>query len=112
MARKAGRQARRRRITARDLQPAAVATRTSKTPEEAGAAEELRRREQLTREKAMLEAGTKKIDVLRTLELRGKKLSHTTISNVVAGTSRNADVEAVFCELTRTKPAEMFPARP
>lgn len=101
----------RRRVTAKDLTPAPVPRRRRRrSPEEEAVVAQERERLRIEREKAMLNASVLKVDVLRLLEARGTTLSHVTIGAVIAGRHRNADVEAAFCELTKTETAVMFPA--
>lgn len=86
-----------------------VARRRRLSPEEKVAQTEAREKQRIVRERALLESGVRKVEILATLKDEGVDLSHTTVTNVVAGTSRNADVERVFCKLTRTSRADMFP---
>jgi hypothetical protein len=95
---------------ARVQTPAVGAPRSFRSPEDKAA--EVLRQGKLSREreKALIDAGVTKADVVRTLESRGVKLSKSSVSAVIAGTFSNADVETVFCELTRTDRGAMFPA--
>lgn len=45
----------------------------------------------------------------RIKELDGVKVSRTTVQAVIAGEFRNDDVIRHFCQVTGTKPKEMFP---
>lgn len=96
------------RVTSADLRAAGA---SSKRRNAAQIAQEVLARKRLQREReiALMDAGIKKVDIERTLYARGKKVSHTTVSSVIAGTFRNADVEDVFCELTGTERSVMFP---
>jgi hypothetical protein len=97
------------RVTSADLRAAGASTKRRSA---AQIAQEVLARKKLQRqhEIALLDADVKKVDIERTLEQRGKKVSHTTVSSVIAGTFRNADVEDVFCELTGTQRSVMFPS--
>lgn len=99
--------AQRARVTAADLRSAGSNTRRSaaQIAAEVIARGKLKR----SREIALMDAGIKKVDIERELQKRGKTVSHTTVSSVIAGTFRNADVETVFCELTGTQRSTMFP---
>lgn len=109
MPRKPGKRA--SRVTAADLRAAGA---SSKRRSAAQIAQEVLARKRLQREReiALMDAGVKKVDIERALKSEGVTVSHTTVSSVIAGTFRNDDVERVFCQLTGTDAAKMFPAVP
>lgn len=99
----------RRRITSDDLRAAAPQRRRKSTADVVRDTE-TRLQQAKEREKALINADVLKSDIVRALEAEGIRLSKTTVSNVIAGEHRNAAVERVFCTLTKTDHATMFPA--